>query len=121
MHDLSLEDGHYIIIHLLMESMQKFEIYDRMGNELIYDFEPRKCKEVVTFVQCKPDPLWYGFRIMNKKNVDVMLDSLPNMKRTSSARREKHLMDELNKFMKDEAHASYDIFTGTREFTKVIK
>ena len=41
------------------------------------------------------------------------------MSYNESFRREKEIMKEIKQFMKDEAHSSYDIFTGSREFTKV--
>ena len=41
------------------------------------------------------------------------------MKRTSSVRAQKKQMQVLDRFMRDEAHQSYDIFTGTRNETKV--
>ena len=41
------------------------------------------------------------------------------MKRTSSVRAQKKQMQVLDRFMRDEAHQSYDIFTGTRKETKV--
>ena len=69
-----------------MKSEQKLEVYDRMGNELIYDFEPRKCEEIVSFVIMRPDPMWLGFRLFEKRNVSTLLSSLPNMKRTNHVR-----------------------------------
>ena len=33
-----------------MKSKQTLEVYDRMGNELIYDTEPRLCEEIVTII-----------------------------------------------------------------------
>lgn len=34
-----------------MKSTQSLEVYDRMGNELIYDTEPRLCEEIVTIIR----------------------------------------------------------------------
>ena len=66
-----------------------------------------------------PDPLFYGWRIFDKRNVSTLADNFPNMRRTSSVRARKKQMDKLEKFMQEEAHRSYDIFTGTRKETEV--
>ena len=42
--------GQIYTAHLYMKSKQSLEVYDRMGNELIYDTEPRLCEEIVTFI-----------------------------------------------------------------------
>ena len=67
----------------------------------------------------RPDPFWYGWRLLEKRNVSTLADNVPNMKRTSSVRAQKKQMQVLDRFMRDEAHQSYDIFTGTRNETKV--
>jgi len=110
--------GQIYTAHLYMKSKQSLEVYDRMGNELIYDTEPRLCEEIVTFIFQRPDPFWYGWRLMDKRNVSTLADNLPNMKRTSSVRAQKKQMQVLERFMRDEAHQSYDIFTGTRKETE---
>jgi len=104
--------------HLYMKSKQTLEVYDRMGNELIYDTEPRLCEEIVTIISQRPDPLWYGWRLLEKRSVSTLADNLPNMKRTSSVRAQKKQKEIFERFMRDEAHQSYDIFTGTRNETK---
>lgn len=110
--------GELYAAHLYMKSTQSLEVYDRMGNELIYDIEPRLCEEIVTIIRQRPDPFWYGWRLLEKRNVSTLADNLPNMKRTSSVRAQKKKMQVLDRFMRDEAHQSYDIFTGTRKETK---
>jgi len=110
--------GEIYAAHFYMKSTQSLEVYDRMGNELIYDTEPRLCEEIVTIIRQRPDPFWYGWRLFDKRNVSTLADNLPNMKRTSSVRAQKKQMQVLEQFMRDEAHQSYDIFTGTRNQTK---
>ena len=43
--------GEIYSAHLYMKSTQCLEVYDRMGNELIYDTEPRLCEEIVTIIR----------------------------------------------------------------------
>ena len=43
--------GQIYSAHLYMKSTQSLEVYDRMGNELIYDTEPRLCEEIVTIIR----------------------------------------------------------------------
>ena len=43
--------GEIYSAHLYMKSTQSLEVYDRMGNELIYDTEPRLCEEIVTIIR----------------------------------------------------------------------
>jgi len=110
--------GKVYAAHIYMKSTQSLEVYDRMGNELIYDTEPRLCEEIVTIVRQRPDPFWYGWRLFDKRNVSTLTNNLPNMKRTSSVRAQKKQLQVLERFMREEAHQSYDIFTGTRNETK---
>ena len=73
----------------------------------------------VVYSEYRPDPFWYGWRLFDKRNVSTLTNNLPNMKRTSSVRAQKKQLQVLERFMREEAHQSYDIFTGTRNETKV--
>lgn len=104
----------YTFATVRLQSKQRLKVWDRMGNPVIEDQEPRDVDEIVTFVHMVPDPSFRGWLIWDKENYSGF--QIPNSNKTTIAARQKEIVDEADKFLKEEMHSSYNHWSGDKDY-----